>query len=226
MLTAADWSGLNAEGGAPGAEIAGPLAGDDGDRVVVAVSGIGFGNLNRGAVVLFNLLIERAATLIRELRRLEDLRRITIADSEFGLTSEVYLRNRVREQELLARRHKTNLAIFSCALDSNPPERIAERLRVILACSIRAAVRSSDGIAFFPKPGAFVVLLPQSDLAGAEVVMHKIIANLEMLGIRDAHGASLTRLKWNAAFIDGTVDSEEMYRNLFSGMRPEREATP
>ncbi len=223
VVTAADWAEIRGPDEAPGAELAAPLIQDVGQPVVIALSGIGFGNLNRSAAILFNLLVERASFLIQELRRLEGLRRISISDPELGLTSESYLRIRVREQILLAKRHKTELAILSCALDAAPPKRLEDRLEVILACSIRAAVRASDGIAFFPDSKAFVVLLPQSDLSGAGVVMRKILANLDTLDIRDADEEPLTRLKWNAIPLDGSVDDGEMYRNLFAGMRAREE---
>lgn len=218
VVSVADWSENRDDSESPGAEMAGLLVDDPESPVVLAVSGMGFGNLNRASVIFFNLIVERAGIVLQELRSLERLRRVTISDPELGLGSESYLRNRIKEHTLLARRHKTNLAILSCAFEAEPPKRLAERLEVILACAIRAAVRASDGIAYFAGHRSFVVLLPQSDLAGAEVVMRKINSNLEMLDIRDSYETPLMRLKWNSEILDGTMGEDDMYNRLFVGM--------
>ena len=214
VATVADWSDRNDE--PPEGDLAGFL-GEDAERPVVAVvSGIGFAHLNRNAVIYFDLVVQRAGFVLQDLRRLATLRQASIGDPELGLGSESYLRNRIREQMLLAKRHRTALGILCCSFAAEPPAKLAERLEVILACSIRAAVRASDGIAFFPGAKAFVVMLPGSDLDGAGVVMRKIIANLETLDIHDEEGRRMLDLKWNA--LTPSEDDDDMYDRLFSGM--------
>lgn len=223
VVILADWTDLNGNE-APGADVAGVVLDDDDGAIVIAVSGVGFGNLNRASVIFFRLAVERAGTLVREIRRFEQLRLASVAEPGLGLGSASYLRNRIHEQVLLARRHRTDLTILSCAFLHEPPKRLANRLQVVLACSIRAAVRASDGIAHFGGSDSFVVLLPQSDLSGAGVVMGKIKANLALLDLRDSEGGNALALKWNVIPVDGSRDEAAMYRELFGGMAP-REAT-
>lgn len=223
LATIADWTAERGDEPA-GAELAMPLGDDSECPLAMAVSGMPFARLNRGAGIRFKLLAEKAAATALELRHLERLRRATIADAELGLTSETYLRNRIREEKLLARRHKTMLAMLCCSLD-NPPSRLAGRLDTILACSIRAAVRASDGIAYFQEQKAFVVVLPQSDMAGAGVVARKIAANLETLDLRDDGDIPLTRFRWNAMMLDGELSEAELYERLFGGAAREGRGT-
>lgn len=192
VVTLADWTDLRGNE-TPGADVAGVVVDDADGVVVIAVSGVPFGTLNRASVVLFRLLLERAGAQVEEIRNFDQLRLASVSEPELGLGSESYLRNRIHEHTLLARRHHTDLTVLACAFSREPSKQLAGRLQVVLACSIRAAVRESDGIAYFANSKAFVILLPQSDLAGAGVVMGKIRSNLATLGLRDAEGGMSSR---------------------------------
>lgn len=217
VATVVDWAGEQGNK-PPGAELAGILVDDFEHPVAIAVSGIGFNQLNRNSAIFFELVLERARFIIQEMRGLEQLRQASINDPELGMFSEGYLRSRVREQLLLVRRHKGTLCLIGCAFKRPPPPDREERFMVILACAIKSALRASDGVAFFAAHKAFGMMLPQTDLAGAEVVMGKIIANLRLVDMRDQEGRSFFELNWRSLVLDGSEDEDMVYHNIFDAL--------
>jgi hypothetical protein len=216
LVTVGDW--LEAGGGdePPGAELATILTEDRDNQAVLTASGLAFGNLNRGSIVFFDLVARRAEVVCREIRRLESFLRITISNQELGLSSESYLRNRVREEAMLSRRHKTELALLAGAIARDYPKGMWERMEVIVSCAIRASVRSSDGVAFFGREKAFVIVLPGSNEAGAAIVANKVAGHLEQLRLIDPEGNPAPELAWNALRVEAGEREEEIYRKLFA----------
>lgn len=217
IATAADWNPGAGRGKSPGAELAGLLLPDAENPVVLAVSGMHFNRLNRNTSILFELMLQRAGAVAEEIRRLNRLRRVTINDPELGLSSENYLRNRIREQALLARRHGHQLSVIACTPSRADMERtLDERLTVVTACAIRAVARASDGIAYFPPQKAFVVMLPGTGAPGARVVIDKIGANLDKLDLSVNGGPPLVDLSWGLAEFDAQGGEEAMLERLFA----------
>lgn len=217
VVTAAAWSQYNSED-APGADIAGLILDNGSERLVIALAGVPFMNMTRSIVLHFGLLAERAGIVLEALRHLEELRRKAVQDTEFGLMSETYLRKRVDEEVSLARRHKTQLSLVACAI-SVSPEAMHAHVESVLSCSIRSCIRLSDGLAYFSDHKAFVIVLPQCDSLGTEIVLKKIEANLQMLHLRDEYGEELFKVVWNVYIPDGNLKDEALYNHLFSGMR-------
>ena len=223
VATIADWVSEKHQG-APMADMAGVVTDDANDPVVLAVSGMDFGQLNRNSAIYFELIVQRVRIVVRELRRLEGLKRISISDPQLGLGSESYLKARIHEQALLARRHQDPFCLACCAFEAKPPKNLAEELDIVLACAIRSAIRASDGIAYFTSRNAFVVMLPQCDLTGARVVMKNVAANLDTVGLADADGLPLLAVKWNCEQLGADLDGEAMYDRLFAGMGGDADA--
>ncbi len=220
VATVGDWVSGGHEGEAA-ADIAGVLSDASGAAVALAVLGMEFGQLNRNSAIYFELVLRRAQVVISDLGRLESLRRISISDPDLGLTSENYLKTRIHEQALLARRHKTSLCLLSCANAGPADAALSERLLIVLACAIRSAIRASDGVAWFAGPGAFVIMLPQCDQAGAAVVIRNVAANLDMLRLNDDAGNPLFTLRWRSAMPGDAMDDDAMYASLFTAPAPE-----
>lgn len=218
VATVGDWVAGENEG-SPLADMAGVLVDDAEGQVVLVVTGMEFGQLNRNSAIYFELVVQRVRVIVGELRRLERLKRISIDDPRLGLASEIYLKNHIHKQALLARRHRTPLCLVCCApKNSQPDGGMADRLDTVLACAIRSSIRASDGVAWFADRKAFVVMLPQCDLAGAAIVMRNVAGKLDALNLRDAGGVPLLDLRWNSEVLGGDVDSDVVYDRLFSGM--------
>jgi PleD family two-component response regulator len=139
-----------------------------------------------------------------------------VDDSNLGLFSEAYVRNRIREQAMLARRHKTELAILACIMDGEYPEEMRGKLAVIVSCAIRTSVRGSDGVAYFEGQKAFVTVLPGSDEEGALIVARKIAAHLDALALVDNEGRLLPNMRWRPLRVTGEEKEEEIYQRLFN----------
>lgn len=220
VVTAAAWSQYTT-GDAPGADIAGLILDSASDRLVVALAGVPFIRMTRGLVLHFGLLAERAGIVLEAIRHLEGLRREAVQDTELGLMSEAYLRRRVDEEVSLARRHKTPLSLVACAI-AGTSEALHTYLAV-LSCSIRACTRLSDGLAYFSERKAFLLVLPQCDSQGAEIVLKKMEDNLKVLDLRNEQGKELFEVAWNIFIPDGTLKGEALYEHVFSGMRVRKE---
>ncbi len=219
IATAADWV-PEPDRATPGAELAGVLVGDPVRPIVVVVSGMAFNRLNRNTGILFELMVERAGTVAQEIRNLDKLRKVTVDDPELGLSSENYLRNRIHEQTLLARRHGGDLTLIRCKFENDiQPRTLAERLSVIVACGIRAVARASDGIAFFPSDQAFVILLPGTNAEGGKVVIKKIVDNLSALQLRQPDDTPLLQLDWGLSQYDPQRGEAALYEQLFAPAR-------
>lgn len=222
VVTAAAWSQYNSED-APGADVAALILDSESGRLVVALAGVPFVRMTRGLVLHVGLLAERAGIVLEALRNLEALRREAVQDTALGLMSEAYLRKRVDEEVSLARRHKTQLSLVACAVTATP-EAMHAHMESVLSCSIHSCIRLSDGLAYFPDRKAFVIVLPQCDSQGTEIVLKKIEANLQVLDLRNAQGEELYQLAWNVYISDGNLKDEALYEHLFSGMRVRSEA--
>lgn len=218
VISAADWS--RHEEDPPGADLSALISDNESERLVVALAGIPFTRLTRDFALRSGLLAEQAGLVLGVLRDRESLRRQAALDTESGLVSETYLRRRVNEEVALANRHKTQLSLLACSI-AGKREKTQTRLKTALACSIRACIRFSDGLAWFPDAGAFVIVLPQCDEQGAAVVLKKIESNLEILDLRDAHNQAIYEIAWGIHACDGTLKGDAIFARLFSGMRRE-----
>lgn len=221
VISAADWSRHNGE--LPGADLSALILDNESERLVVALAGIPFTRLTRDFALRFGLLAEQAGLVLGALRDRESLRRQAALDTESGLVSETYLRRRVNEEVALARRHKTPLSLLACSIVSRR-ENAQARLETALSCSIRACIRFSDGLAWFPEAGAFVIVLPQCDEQGAAIVLKKIRSNLDMLDLRDERQQAICEIAWNICVCDGSLKDDALFARLFSGMRREARA--
>lgn len=222
VVTAAAWSQYTNED-APGADIAGLILDGESGRLVVALAGVPFVRMTRGLVLHFGLLAERAGIVLGALRHLESLRREAVQDAELGLMSEAYLRKRVDEEVSLARRHETHLSLVACAI-TKAPEAMHAHMESVLSCSISACIRLSDGLAYFSDRKAFLLVLPQCDTQGAEVVLKKIEANLQILDLHNEQGKGLFQIIWHIYIPDGNLKGEALYDHVFSEMRVRKEA--
>lgn len=221
VMSAADWSRNNEE--PPGADLAALVLDDESERLVVALAGCPFVRLTRDFALRIGLLAEQAGLVLETLRNREILRCQAALDTESGLVSETYLRRRVNEEAALARRHKTPLSLLACSITGHR-EKTQSRLETALSCSIRACIRFSDGLAWFPNERAFVIVLPQCDERGAAIVLKKINVNLEMLDLRDAQHQAIYELAWNIHACDEALNGDAIFTRLFSGMRREARA--
>ncbi len=221
VISAADWSRNNEE--LPGADLAALILDTESERLVVALAGCPFVRLTRDLALRIGLLTEQAGLVLEALRNREILRRQAALDTESGLVSETYLRRRVKEETALARRHKTPLSLLACAIAGHR-EKAQSRLETALSCSIRACIRFSDGLAWFPDARAFVIVLPQCDERGAAIVLKKIESNLDMLDLRDAQHQTIYELAWSIQACDDTLNGDAVFSRLFSGMRREARA--
>jgi len=129
VVTLADWTRVR-DDTYPGAELAGMVTKDTENPVVLTVSGMGFGRLNRNTIVQFELFVRYAGAVAGTLRQQDRLRRASIEDPALGLHSEAYLKNRIREQALLARRYGTDLTLLACSLRRALPPKLVERALV------------------------------------------------------------------------------------------------
>lgn len=220
VATPATWSQLNKD--APGADIAGLIFDNTKERLVVALAGVPFVRMTRDMVLHFGLLAERAGIILEGLRHLETLRREAVQDTELGLMSEAYLRRRVDEEISLARRHNTPLSLMACAITA-APQTMHAHIESVLSCSILTCIRLSDGLAYFSDRKAFVIVLPQCDAQGTEVVLKKIESNLRMLDLQNDHGEALYHIVWNVYISDGKLKDDILYEYLFLGMRIRQE---
>lgn len=218
VINVADWS--RHEEAPPGADLSALILNNESERLVVALAGVPFACLTRDFALRFGLLAEQAGLVLGALRDREILRRQAALDAESGLVSEIYLRRRVNEEIALARRHKTPLSLLACSIAGKHENR-QTRLETALSCSIRACIRFSDGLAWFPDAGAFVIVLPQCDEQGAAVVLKKIKSNLELLDLRDTHNQELYEFAWSIHACDGALEEAAVFTRLFSGMRSE-----
>lgn len=221
VISAADWSRANPE--PPGADLAALVSDTESERLVVALAGCPFIRLTRDFALRIGLLAEQAGLVLEALRNREVLRRQAALDTESGLVSETYLRRRVNEETALARRHKTPLSLLACSIIGHR-EKMQARLDTALSCSIRACIRFSDGLAWFPGARAFVIVLPQCDERGAAIVLKKIESNLDMLDLRDAQHQPVYELAWSLLACDDTLKGDAIFTRLFSGMRREARA--
>lgn len=221
VISAADWSRHSEE--LPGADLSALIVDNESERLVVALAGSPFVRLTRDFALRIGLLAEQAGLVLGALRDREILRRQAALDTESGLVSETYLRRRVNEEVALANRHKTQLSLLACSIAGNR-EKLQARLETALSCSIRACIRFSDGLAWFPNARAFVIVLPQCDEQGATIVLKKIESNLEMLDLRDAHNQAIYAITWSIYTYDGTLKGDAIFARLFSGMRKEAAA--
>ncbi len=221
VISAADWSRANEA--PPGADLAALVSDTESERLVVALAGSPFVRLTRDFALRIGLLAEQAGLVLETLRNREELRRQATLDAESGLVSETYLRRRLNEETALARRHKTPLSLLACAITGRR-EKTQPRLDTALSCSIRACIRFSDGLAWFPSARAFVIVLPQCDERGAAIVLKKIESNLDKLDLRDAQHQTIYELAWSIQACDGTLKDDAVFTRLFSGMRREARA--
>lgn len=222
VVTAATWSQY-ACNEAPGADIAGLIFDSTTERLVVALAGVPFVRMTRGLTLHFGLLAERAGLVLEALRHLDALRREAVQNTELGLMSEAYLRKRVDEEVALARRHNTPLSLMACAV-TEAPVAMHAHMESVLSCSIGACIRHADGLAYFADRKAFLIVLPQCDRQGAEIVLKKIEGNLHVLDLRNEQGEELLKVAWNIYVSEGNLKDEALYEHLFSGMRLRKEA--
>jgi PleD family two-component response regulator len=107
---------------------------------------------------------------------------------------------RVLEVELKrARRYGYALSVCNLAMVPAPPPAIANDLRVRVAAAVRAAIRDID----FPvelTDDRFLVLLPYTDVAGAEHVAHRIVA-----AVREAPGVRSAGRTWTTSVVAGVA---------------------
>ena len=218
VINAADWSLY--EEAYPGADLAALILDNESERLVVALTGVPFAHLTRDFVLRFGLLAEHAELMLEILRDREILQNRSVLDKESGLVSETYLRRRVDEEAALARRHKMPLSLLACSI-SGSRENTQSRLKTALFCSIRACIRSSDGLAWFPNKKAFVMLLPWCDEKGAGIVLKKIKANLKNLDLRDENNHEIYETAWSILACDNNLKGNDLLAHLLSDMHKE-----
>lgn len=221
VINAADWSRYEEEH--PGADLSALIHDNESERLVVALAGVPFTRLTRDFVLRFGLLAEQAGLVLETLRNRETLQDMAVLDTESGLVSEAYLRRRVDEEVALAGRHKTPLSLLACSISGNR-ENMQSRLKTALFCSIRACIRFSDGLAWFPNAEAFVIVLPQCDEQGAEIVLKKIESNLEKLDLQDSHNHAIYETAWSILACDNSLKGDAIFTHLFSGIHKEARA--
>ncbi|MDR3211900.1 MAG: hypothetical protein LBU79_08295 [Planctomycetota bacterium] len=214
VVTASDWNPRPGQP-SPGAELAGVISSDSKNLTVMVASGIPFNRLTRNTAILFGLMAQRAGDLANELRHLDQLRLATVNDPELGMMSESYLRSRIREQCLLYRRHGGTLSVVACKNRHHNERQLEERLSVVVACAIRAVIRSSDGVAFFAQENAFVMMLPGSPKVGGQAVVNKVEGYLNRLDLRDGGGHKVINNEWRVAEFDPKLGDEALYPQLF-----------
>ncbi|MDR2390541.1 MAG: hypothetical protein LBE84_02515, partial [Planctomycetota bacterium] len=73
LTTLIDWVENYGDAEKPGAEIAVILSDDPDKKLVLTASGVGFGNLNRAAIVFFDMAAQWAGATAAEFRRLDSL---------------------------------------------------------------------------------------------------------------------------------------------------------
>lgn len=221
VIHAADWS--RHEKASPGADLSALILDNESERLVAALAGVPFTRLTQDFVLRIGLLAEHAGLVLETWRSREILQNQAALDTESGLVSETYLRRRVNEEIALARRHKTPLSLLACSI-AGKRENVQSRLKTVLSCSIRACIRFSDGLAWFPDAGAFVIVLPQCDEQGARIVLKKIEANLEKLELHDDDNHAIYTLTCRILACDSNLKDDAIFARLFSGMNKEARA--
>lgn len=221
VISAAEWNRRHKR--APGADLAALVLDDESERLVVAVDGCPFVRLTRDFSLRIGLLADQAGIVLGALRDREKLLRQATLDTDSGLVSETYLRRRINEEVSLASHYNTPLTLFACQITS-PSEKALPMLETVLSCAIRASIRYSDGVAWFPDARAFVVVMPQRDEAGAEKILKKVESSLEMLKLRDANNQEIYKLTWNIYDFDGSLKGGAIFTRLFNGMGGEASA--
>lgn len=98
-------------------------------------------------------------------------RRLAIYDRETQLYAYWYLQMRAGEEISRAKRHGESVVCFSIWVSSPP-------LTDAVCARLRPGVRDED-LAAYLHNGHFVVLLTDTDAAGARVALHRLLAGLE-----------------------------------------------
>lgn len=174
-----------------------------GERLVgvLRVSRVGRDHFRPGDVEIATLFANQAAIAVENSRLYAEARRLAITDGLTGLFNGRHLQDRMQAELARARRHGHPLSL--AMIDSDSLKSIndrfghaqGDRMLVQLARCIRAHVRESD-VVFRYAGDEFIVLLPETDAAGAHVLLDRIRQAVQDAGLEI--GAELVRFTISA----------------------------
>ena len=185
---------------------------------VIRISRAGLNQYSHRDLQIATVFANQAAIAIENARLYETTRQLTITDGLTGLYNARYLTERLEGEINRARRygHRLSLAM----IDSDSLKQINDQFghqqgdRAVreTGLSIRSSVRQSD-IVFRYAGDEFVVLMPETDVSTAYLVLERIRRRVEEHYLRvDGHDVRMTVSAGVATFPDHAGDAEDLIR--------------
>jgi len=202
-----------------GGLLAGLLRDEDARAMaVVVIEDMSFVGFTPTAVRTFDLLLEWTSRSLVKARRLHLSRQRAIWEDDLDLATPAYLRARAQEELRLAARRQAPASLLILLCGGRIGEAVAHRLRLVIARLLKHLIRLSDTASYFAERAAFVIFLPDTDAAGAEMVKSKLTNALAAFGIAPYGDSRPLRLLGGVAERGDSDDFEEMLRRAFADL--------
>ncbi|HYD99722.1 MAG TPA: GAF domain-containing protein [Alphaproteobacteria bacterium] len=159
--------------------LAGPLVSRDNGEVVgmLKIEAMDFLSLNISSVENFRVLCDWIGTAYSNAKRFEATRNATAFDPELNLMSASFFQRQTRFLRSLAERVGFDVSMIHLRLatDGEPTRESRMRFAQAIGTTVETVLRATD-LGFDQPDGGhtFVVVLPTTNLAGAEVVAEKL----------------------------------------------------
>lgn len=185
---------------------AGPLFDANGDVIaVIAVERMPFLALAPTNLRLFRMILDWGSTALQNAARYEETQEHRLVDETTGVYIAPHTMRLVREESERSQRYRLPLSIVTMHVEwmhAVRPEMAANVLATVTAIA-QLSLRTVDIIGHHPNPGTFVLILPMTDAAKAEIVVGRIEENLQGIAIRPYTDDTLLTVGFNVLTRDG-----------------------
>lgn len=178
---------------------------------------LGVLNIEKLPFVKFNPLTLRMASLIADWSGAalenamiyQDAKERDITDEITGAYSTDYLSRRLNEEFQRSRRYKTPLSVVSVELVDFDRfvEDKRDEIMVVFSQLIQKLVRGVDLLFRGATPGRYVLLLPNTDAAGARILSGKLLKEINAFRFKAADDQHLLRIRYGISFLNETTAS-------------------
>lgn len=163
------------ESARPDALIASPIMNAGHDKVIGAlvVEGMPFLKLTNNSVRMVSMLADWCGASLTNARAHQDVKAKLIIDEIIQCYTWDYLQERLEQEFLRSRRYKVDISLLMIQLPELPQgytDKDEEKLLIAFSLSVREKIRKVDLLFLTNVERRFVLLLPNTPLAGAKVV--------------------------------------------------------
>jgi len=178
---------------------------------IVNIEKIPFVKFNPLALRMTGLIADWCGAALENALIYKDAKDRDITDELTGAYNAAYLYKRLHEEFQRARRYRISLTVMVLELADFElflPEKKQEAL-MLVSQLLKRMIRSVDLLFRMNEPGRFVLVLPNTDLAGARILRSKIIKEISLFKLQVTSDQALMRIKSGMSFFNETISNSK-----------------